>query len=79
MNIISQIPVSLRLGDKECGAVILVQKGAALDLLLGTDLLIQLGFRVLRIPDKERQMVSAKDREEPSCKTSIRSRVSFSD
>ena len=44
VNIVGQLPVSLKLGDKEYHAIILVQKGATVDLLLGTDLLTQLGF-----------------------------------
>ena len=57
VNIIGQLPVSLKLGDKECRATILVQKGAALDLLLGTDLQTQLGFCVLKAPSREGQMI----------------------
>ena len=53
VNIISQIPVTLKLGNKECCATILVQKGATLDLLLGTDLLTHLGFSVFQSRDKE--------------------------
>ena len=57
VNIIGQLPVSLKLGDKECCAIILVQKGATVDLLLGTDLLTQLGFCVLKASDRDGQMV----------------------
>ena len=57
VNIISQMPVSLKLGKKECSANILVQKGAALDLLLGTDLLTQLGFCVFQSLGKEGQAI----------------------
>ena len=57
VNIIGQLPVSLKLGDKECHATILVQKGAALDLLLGTDLLTQLRFCILKAPNREGQMI----------------------
>ena len=57
VNIIGQLPVSLKLGDKECCAIILVQKGATVDLLLGTDLLTQLGFCVLKTSNKDGQMI----------------------
>ena len=57
VNVISQLPVSLKLGDKEYCAIILVQKGATVDLLLGTDLLTQLGFCVLKTSSKDGQMI----------------------
>ena len=46
MNIISQLTVTLSHG-RECQTTILVQKGASLDLLLGTDVLPNLGFYVV--------------------------------
>ena len=57
VNVAGQLPVSLKLGDKECRAIILVQKGATVDLLLGTDLLTQLGFCVLKTSNKVGQMM----------------------
>ena len=63
VNIISQIPVSLKLGDKECHATILVQKGATLDLLLGTDLLTYLGFYVFQSCDKKGQAIDLLNRD----------------
>ena len=47
VNIIGQITVTLSHGDKECETTILVQKGASLSLLLGTDVLPSLGFYVV--------------------------------
>ena len=47
VNIISQITVTLSHGDKECQTTILIQKGASLSLLLGTDVLPSLGFYVV--------------------------------
>ena len=57
VNIVGQLPVLLKLGDKECHAIILVQKGATVDLLLVTNLLIQLGFCVLKVSNRVGQMV----------------------
>ena len=57
VNIIGQLPVLLKLGDKECCAIILVQKGATVDLLLGTNLLTQLGVCVLKTSSKDGQMI----------------------
>ena len=47
MNIISQLTVTLSHGNREWQTTILVQKGASIDLLLGTDVLPNLGFYVL--------------------------------
>ena len=44
VNIISQLPVTVKLNTRECQATILVQRGATLRLLLGTDLFAILGF-----------------------------------
>ena len=55
VNIIGQLPVSLKLGDKN--TIILVQKEATVDLLLGTDLLTQLDFCVLKTSDRDGQMI----------------------
>ena len=63
VNIISQISVSLKLGDKECRATILVQKGAILGLLLGNDLLIHLGFYVFQSYDKKGQEIDLLNRD----------------
>ena len=43
VNVLSQATVSLRRGDYQCEATVLVQKGSALEFLLGTDLLAMLG------------------------------------
>ena len=42
--------VTLTHGEKACQAVVLVQTGASLELLLGTDVLAQLGFYLLEAP-----------------------------
>ena len=55
VNVIGQLPVTLQVENKECQATILVQKGAAVDLLLGTDLITELGFLVLEAPDQKGQ------------------------
>ena len=47
----------MKVGDKECRAIILVQKGGTVDFLLGTDLLTQLGFCVLKTSNEEGQMI----------------------
>ena len=47
VNIISQLTVTLSHGSREYQTTILVQKGAFLDLLLGTDVLPNLGFYVV--------------------------------
>lgn len=47
VNIISQLLVVLSHEKRVCHAVVLVQKGASLELLLGTDVLTQLGFYLL--------------------------------
>ena len=44
VNIIGQISVRLACDGQEYQVTILVQRGAPLDLLLGTNLLSQLGF-----------------------------------
>ena len=47
VNIISQLTATLSHGSKECQTtIILVQKGVSLELLLGTDVLSDLGFFV---------------------------------
>lgn len=57
VNVIGQLPVTLQVENKECQATILVQKGAKVDLLLGTDLISDLGFLVLEAPDQKGQSV----------------------
>ena len=47
VNIISQLVTTLGHGSRECQTTILVQKGASLGLLLGTDVLPNLGFFVV--------------------------------
>ena len=47
MNIISQLTATLSHGNKECQTTILVQKGVSLELLLGTDVLAELGFYIV--------------------------------
>ena len=42
--------VILTHGEKACQTVVLVQTGASLELLLGTDVLAQLGFYLLEAP-----------------------------
>ena len=44
---ISQLTTNLKHGTKEYETTILVQKGIPLDLLLGTDVLAELGFYVM--------------------------------
>ena len=46
----SQMLVTLTHGEKTCHAVVLVQTGASLELLLGTDVLAQLDFYLLEVP-----------------------------
>ena len=50
VNIISQMLATLTHGEKACEVVVLVQTGASLELLLGTDVLAQLGFYLLEAP-----------------------------
>ena len=46
----SQMLFTLTHGEKTCQAVVLVQTGASLELLLGTDVLAQLDFYLLEVP-----------------------------
>ena len=48
LNIVRQMTVVIERGDHKCQAVVLIQKGAPLDLLLGTDLHSNLGFLLLK-------------------------------
>ena len=50
VNVICQCTVSLACRERRCSATVLVQKGVSQGVLLGTDVLKKLGFRVL-IPD----------------------------
>ena len=47
LNIIAQVPVVLSQGERQTDAVVLVQKDAPHDVLLGTDLQAQLGFSLM--------------------------------
>ena len=47
MNVISQLTIKLKRGTKKYQTTILVQKGVPLDLLLGTDVLAELGLYVV--------------------------------
>ena len=47
MNVISQLTTNLKRGTKEYQTTILVQKGVPFDLLLGTDVLAELGLDVV--------------------------------
>ena len=47
MNIISQLTATLSHRNKECQTTTLVQKGILLELLLGTDVLAELGFYIV--------------------------------
>ena len=48
VNIIAQFPTTLRHGDQQCHVTILVQRGASLVLLLGTDVLDLVGFHLVK-------------------------------
>ena len=47
VNVICQCTVSLTCGEHKCDATVLVQKGVSQGVLLGTDVLKKLGFRML--------------------------------
>jgi len=47
VNVICQCTVNLIWGPHNCDATVLVQKGIAQKILLGTDVLKKLGFRML--------------------------------
>ena len=47
VNIIGQVTVNVSQGEHSCQAVMLVQKGIQLEVLLGTDLLTKLGFLLI--------------------------------
>ena len=55
VNVISQLSVRLAHEGQECQSTILVQKGASLDLLLGTDVLPKLGCSVV-LPQDDGKM-----------------------
>ena len=46
LNIVAQLPVTLTQGDHKVSSVVLIQKNAPNDLLIGTDLQPALGFRL---------------------------------
>ena len=56
VNIISQILVTLTHGKKNCQAMVQVQTGASIELLLGTDVLAQLGLHLLEATHANRYM-----------------------
>ena len=47
INVIGQLPIYMSLGERKCRQTVLVQNGASVDLLLGTDTLPCLGFHLL--------------------------------
>ena len=51
VNVICQVAITLACGKFKCRTTVLVQKGTALDMLLGTDVFGQLGFQVLQVQD----------------------------
>lgn len=51
VNVICQAAITLARGKFKFHTTVLVQKGTALDMLLGTDVLGQLGFKVLQVQD----------------------------
>ena len=53
VNVIGHLTVSLALGDWRCQVAILVQKGATMDLLLGTDVLPLSEFCLLKRPYRD--------------------------
>ena len=55
VNVISQLSVHLTREGQECQSTILVQKGASLDLLLGTDVLLKPGCSVV-LPQDDGKM-----------------------
>ena len=71
VNVIGQLPVALQVENRNCLATILVQKGANVDLLLGTDLIPELGFLVLEAPGQKGQSMDLiQKKDEGSCNTS---------
>ena len=46
VNIIGQLPLTVSCEDHHCQAMVLVQKEVNLEFLLGTDLLVYLGFHL---------------------------------
>ena len=53
LNVIKQMTATIRRGEHECETTVLVQKGAPLDLLVGTDVQPLLGFLVLQTEGAE--------------------------
>ena len=51
VNIIGQVTVSIFRGEHYCQAVMLIQKGIQLEVLLGTDLLTKLEFSLVQKED----------------------------
>ena len=48
VNVLSQATVGIHQGDYQCEATVLIQKGSALEFLLGTDVLARLGFDLVQ-------------------------------
>ena len=71
VNVIGQLLVTLQVENKECQATILVQKGAKVDLLLGTDLISNLGFLVFEASDQKGQCVDLLKRKTFAVKQSL--------
>ena len=65
LNIVRQIEATLCHAGKKIKAVLFVQKGAPLNLLIGTDLLGQLGFQLLRGQGSIQEDLLAGNRMEP--------------
>ena len=57
INVIGQLSVDMSLGERKCQQTVLVQKGASVDLLLGTDTLPCLGFHLLLRPYEDRPTI----------------------
>ena len=66
LNIIAQIPVVLSQGERKTEAVVLVQKGATHNVLLGTDLQAELGFSLVLESNRGRVDLLSQEAQEPS-------------
>ena len=66
LNIIAQIPVVLSQGERNTEAVVLVQKGAPHNVLLGTDLQAELGFSLVLESNRGRVDLLSQEAQEPS-------------
>ena len=66
INVIGQLSVIMSVGERKCQQTVLVQKGASVDLLLGTDTLPCLGFHLLLRPHEDKptiDMMTSKEME----------------